>query len=136
MRQQFRLPETDELYLGALGLPWETVLDVKVQWLIVHDRSLPPGYNQCQSGMAAARSSHPAIQKPNWTWSISFPTTRVPMAAGIRGLSMRAFEGKDWQQWSRHRTPQNPWRSGEDDIAAHFILVDHWLRRELPGVVA
>ena len=49
---------------------------------------------------------------------------------GINNLSQMTIAGQTWQQWSRHRTQQNPWRSGIDDIASHLGLVDEWLRRE------
>jgi hypothetical protein len=54
----------------------------------------------------------------------------------IRALTTRRFDDKDWQQWSRHRTAANPWRPGLDDLAGHFMLVDNWLLRELPGMAA
>ena len=49
---------------------------------------------------------------------------------GINNLSQVVIAGEAWQQWSRHRTGQNPWRPGVDDIASHLGLVDDWLRRE------
>ena len=134
MRRQFRLPEADELHLDALGLPWETVLEGQVQWLVVHDRLLPPGYNHAK-GMAAVVIP-PGYPDAQLDMVYFFPHLARTDGGRVGGLSSRAFDGKDWQQWSRHRTAQNPWRAGEDDIAGHFILVDYWLRRDLPGVAA
>ncbi len=48
----------------------------------------------------------------------------------IGALASQTLDGKDWQRWSRHRTGQNPWRPGEDDLASHLALVEHWLERE------
>lgn len=134
MRRQFRLPEADELFLDTLGLGWETVLESQVQWLVIHDRPLPPGYNHTKAMTALVIPA-------------GYPDAQIDMVyfcphlarldgARIGGLTSRAFDGKDWQQWSRHRTAGNPWRPGEDDIAGHLILVDNWLVREFPRVAA
>ncbi len=50
-------------------------------------------------------------------------------AIGATG-NCQLIDGRQFQRWSRHRTPGNPWRSGVDDIEAHIILVKHWLERE------
>lgn len=42
-----------------------------------------------------------------------------------------AIEGVQFQQWSRHRTPANPWRAGVDNVGTHLSLVEHWLEREI-----
>jgi hypothetical protein len=134
MRRQFRLPEADELHMGTLGLPWETVVEATVQWLVVHDRPLPHGYNHGK--VLTALVIAPGYPDAQLDMVYFCPHLARADGARIGGLSSRAFDSKDWQQWSRHRTEQNPWRPGEDDIAGHFILVDYWLRRELPGLAA
>jgi hypothetical protein len=40
--------------------------------------------------------------------------------------------GKNWQRWSRHRTAENKWRPGIDNISTHLTQVKHWLEREIP----
>ena len=50
---------------------------------------------------------------------------------GINGLSGHVLDVRNFQQWSRHRTAQNPWRPGEDDLQSHVLLVEHWLCHEL-----
>ena len=35
----------------------------------------------------------------------------------IGGLSVHAIGNESFQQWSRHRSQQNPWRIGIDDVA-------------------
>jgi Prokaryotic E2 family E len=134
MRRQFRLPEADELYLDTLVLNWETVVEGTVQWLVVHEWPLPVGYNYAKA--MAALVIPPGYSDAPLDMVYFFPHLARSDGGQIKGLTPRAFDGKDWQQWSRHRTPENPWRPGEDDIAGHFILVDHWLRRELPGRAA
>ena len=80
---------------------------------------IPPGYPDAQLDMV-----------------YFFPPLARADGGAIGALTPRRFDEKDWQQWSRHRTQQNPWRPGEDDIAGHLMLVDYWLRRELPRIAA
>ena len=134
MRRQFRLPPEDEAHLDSLGVPWETVVDANVRWLIVHDRPVPAGYT--------AERVRVALQIP-----AGYPDVQIDMVyfepalarrdgGTIGALTSHPIEGRPWQRWSRHRTPQNPWRLGVDDVAAHLVLVDHWLRRELVAGVS
>jgi hypothetical protein len=48
----------------------------------------------------------------------------------INNLTSVTWAIGEFQQWSRHRTQQNAWRPGEDDISTYLSLVDDWLRRE------
>jgi hypothetical protein len=41
------------------------------------------------------------------------------------------LDGKQFQQWSRHRTGANPWRPGLDNVCTHLLLVNSWLEKEL-----
>jgi len=129
MRRQFRLPEGDEVYLDSLGLPWETIVDQGTQWLVVHNYPVPDGYN-CKTALAALRvlPGYPDVQIDMVYFH---PALSLTGGRAIGGLSVTQFDGKHWQQWSRHRTAQNPWRPGVDDIAGHFTLVGHWLAQEL-----
>jgi hypothetical protein len=49
---------------------------------------------------------------------------------GIGALTGMIIDGRPYQRWSRHRTNENPWRPGVDDIAAHLALVEEWFARE------
>jgi hypothetical protein len=134
MRRDFQLPEEDAEYVESLGLPWETVKSGETRWLLVHNWPVPTGYNHAA---AVAGLMLPA----------SYPDGQIDMAyfhphlallcgKGIKNLTAHSFDGKEWQQWSRHRTGENPWRPGVDNVATHFLLVQHWLKRELPGCAA
>jgi hypothetical protein len=134
MRRHFRLPADDESYLEATGLQWETVSEGGLKWLIIRDRPLPAGY--------ATERAHTALLV-----APGYPDTEIDMAyfdpplvrrdgAPIGALAVQQLDGKQWQRWSRHRTPQNPWRSGIDTLATHLVLVDHWLAREFTKQVA
>ena len=128
LRREFLLPEDDQEYLDKLGLPWETVLDAKSRWLIIHDWKIPQGYNHSQSQLALLipdSYSDGQIDMVYFAGHLARTDDRA-----IKNLSKIKICGIEWQQWSRHRTPAHPWRPGVDDVASHLALVDEWLRRE------
>lgn len=134
MRRAFQLPEEDLEFLEALGRPWETVKDGDAHWLVVQNWPVPAGYNHSS---AWAGLILPASYPDGPIDMVYFyPQLALNSGKGINNLTPRQFDGKEWQQWSRHRTGENPWRPGLDNIATHFHLVDHWLLRELPKVAA
>lgn len=134
MRRAFQLPEEDVEFLESLGRPWETVKDGDSNWLVIQNWPVPPGYNHsaAHAGIILP-ASYPdgAIDMVYF-----FPHLALRCGKGINNLTPRRFDGNEWQQWSRHRTGENPWRPGLDSIATHFQLVEHWLLRELPKVAA
>lgn len=125
----FDLPEEDEEYLNARGLSWETVVEGRIQWLLVHGFPLPRGYN-CDQATAA-------IQIPQ-----NYPRAGLdmvffyPRLSRPDGVSINRTEGTAticnlvFQRWSRHRTQENPWREGLDNVSTHLALVEEWLLRE------
>lgn len=127
-RRQFRLPEEDELYLQATGRPWETIIDANLHWLLIYDFQIPPGYNTV-TAIAAFQipSGYPDAQLDMVYFS---PELSRPDGRFINALANQVIEGKTWQRWSRHRTPQNPWRPGIDDVSTQVALVEDWLLRE------
>lgn len=129
LQRYFDLPEEDEEYLQARGLPWETVFENNAQWLLVHNFPIPDGYNN--------RSAIVAIEVPS-----NYPTAGLDMAffnpqlLRVDGVKIRNTEstaiiqGITFQRWSRHRTSENPWRPEIDNIAIHLGLIEEWLQRE------
>ena len=128
LRRELALPEEDLAHLDARGLPWETIVSPGVRWLLVHQFPVPSGYN------------HPTV-----TVAIQitpgYPTAALDMVyvdpplARSDGRAIGALAGvpvhdKIFQRWSRHRTNENPWRPGIDDLAAHLALVEEWFARE------
>ena len=128
LRRQFQLPQSDEDYLNGLGLPWETVVDARSRWLLVHNWRLPPGYNHEKTSLALLipdNYSDSQIDMVYFKQHLARTDGRT-----INALSSGSIAGETWQRWSRHRTGQNPWRIGVDDVASHLSLVDDWLGRE------
>jgi hypothetical protein len=40
------------------------------------------------------------------------------------------IENRVFQRWSRHRTPKNPWKVGEDNLGTHICFIEDWLEQE------
>lgn len=128
-KQTFILPEEDRFYLETLSNEWEAVKDGNNQWLIIRDYVLPKGYNHEKTDVA--------LLIPR-----TYPTAQIDMmyfsnhlsrkdGKPIKALSKQNIQNKSWQRWSRHRTPQNPWRRGIDNVSTHIVLVQNLLTKEL-----
>lgn len=128
-REQFKLPETDLTELSASGYTWETIQS-QGNWLLVHGVPVPAGYNEPHVSVA--------LQIPS-----GYPTAALDMAYFHLWLKLtngraipsadtnQPIDGKGWQRWSRHYTPQHPWLPGEYNVVTHLTLVRSWLEREL-----
>lgn len=129
MRRQFILPESDREFLEARGLDWETISESGSNWLLIHDFPLPQGYNVKKSIVGLMISAgYPEAQID---MAYFFPSLARLDGKAIHAATPLQRDGKTFQQWSRHRTAQNPWRPGEDDVSTHLALVEHWLEKEL-----
>lgn len=129
-RRQFELSEDDQQALNALGLTWETVKDGERRLVLVHDFPTDPRY--------APEKALAAIQLP-----AGYSDTQIDMVFFNPPIVRRdgkeiaatggrvTFDQKTFQQWSRHRTAENPWRPGVDGIGTHLLMVEDWLKREL-----
>ena len=127
-RRQFSLLPQDEAFLREYGRPWETVVDGS-QWVLVHDFPTHAGYNHPSASIAIRMEDgyphaqldmvyvHPALARQDG---------RPIAQTDVR----QELDGKQWQRWSRHRTPANPWRPGEDSLETHVYLVEDWFLRE------
>lgn len=128
LSQAFALPEADQRYLDGLGLSWECIKDRNTQWLILHGWKTPERYNHRQVDVALLI---PPLYSDAQIDMVYFdpPLSRTDGKA-IGALTTCPIQQKNWQRWSRHRTAQNPWRPGVDDVASHLALVDDWLNSE------
>jgi hypothetical protein len=128
MRRMFVLPEEDAEFLNSTGLHWETLIEAGLCWLILRDYPICEGYSVTKVNAALIIGS-------------MYPTEQIDMVyfspalsrldgKEIRALSNQQIDGQNWQRWSRHRTAQNPWRPGLDNISTHITAVDNWLVRE------
>ena len=128
-RREFALPEEDIYWLANGPHKFELVAEAGVLRVVLYGFPVPPGYN------------HRAVDV-NVRIESGYPDTQIDMVyvhpelhrldgVPIVATCLETFDGKQWQRWSRHRTPANPWRPGVDNLATHFALVNHWFLREL-----
>jgi hypothetical protein len=129
MRCQFDPMKDDLAYLQSLGLPWEAVLTVNVKRILIHGFPIPKGYNVEKASVFVVLS--PGYPDTQIDMAYFSPSQSRADGKPIRQLSETAFDGKSWQQWSRHRTSASAWRIGEDNLSTHMGLVADWLDREL-----
>jgi Prokaryotic E2 family E len=104
------------------------VQDGAGKWIIIHGWHVPNGYNHVAVTLAL-------LIPENYSDSqIDMVYFREHLARtdgrAIANLTVSPICGGSWQRWSRHRTNENPWRVGIDDVASHLALVDEWLSRE------
>jgi len=129
LRKQFSLPEEDMEFLENINIRYETIVERNTRWLLLLNFSVPIGYNN-KSVKAAFKidNGYPVSQLDMVYFS-------PPLARNdnrqIKALSNQVIDGVIFQRWSRHRTPQNPWRPGVDDLSTHISLAKYWLDREL-----
>jgi hypothetical protein len=90
--------------------------------------SVPDGYNVSHVDLALLIPANYADSQIDMVYFNPHLARRD--GRSINALSTQVIAGELWQRWSRHRTPQHPWRPGVDDVASHLGLVDEWLRRE------
>jgi hypothetical protein len=129
MRRQFSLPADDVEWLDARGGPYELVAAPEGLRTILYGVPVPPGYNRLSVDLYfKIDPGYPDSQIDMVYFS---PALQLLSGRAIQALAGEAFEGKNWQRWSRHRTQANPWRPGVDGLATHYGLVQDWLEREL-----
>ncbi len=129
MRREFQLPPEDREALDARGLPWETVICAGQQRLVIHDYPLPAGYSAATTTINLWIT--PGYPDAALDMVYVFPPVSLTSGRAIGALAADAFDGKQWQRWSRHRTGSNPWRPGLDNVATHLALVESWFAREV-----
>lgn len=128
MRRQFRLSSKDEAFLEEYQLPWETIKD-KSNWVLIHNFPTPDGYNHTKVSIAIMLS--PGYPEAQLDMVYVYPLLARSDGKPIpQTNSKQSLDGKNWQRWSRHRTSQNPWRSGEDSLETHVYLIEDWFTRE------
>lgn len=130
MRRDFALPDSDVSYLDSTKLQWETITDPgTMHWVVIRDFPVCKGYTVSVVDLAIKiETGYPrsALDMVYFHPSIVRNDKKSINASD----QMQAIEGKQYQRWSRHRTPQNPWREGVDDLSSHVSLISFWLEQE------
>ncbi|HLA63164.1 MAG TPA: multiubiquitin domain-containing protein, partial [Rhodothermales bacterium] len=128
LRREVMLPDHDVEYLDARGLPWETIVDEQRLFILVHDFPLPDGYDA--GTVTVALMIPPGYPTVEFDMVYFDPPVVRADRKPIGALSTLIIDGAAFQRWSRHRTQQNPWRLGLDDVSTHLALVEEWLEQE------
>jgi hypothetical protein len=127
-RRQFELLPEDQLFLEEYGLPWETIVDGS-QWVLLHEFFTPTGYNNPQVSVAIRIET--GYPKTELNMVYFYPAlSRIDGRPIGAANAVQRIDEKDWQRWSRHRTSQNPWIVGQDNLGTHILLIEDWLVRE------
>ncbi len=129
MRREFKLPQEDREFLDARGFIWETIVSGSEQWLVIHDFPVPAGYNVDKATAAVLIIAGYPDAPLDMVYFL--PHLARQDNRSMPNLTPRVIDGKNFQQWSRHRTGENPWRPGDDCISTHLALVNHFLKNEL-----
>ena len=128
MRRDFELLPDDAAFLKLCGYAWECVLDGS-QWVLLNNFPIPQGYAQ-DNVTAAIRleTGYPDAELDMVYFAPALSRTDGRPISATNAPQMIA--GRQFQRWSRHRTPQNPWIASQDSLATHIMLVEDWLDRE------
>ena len=128
-RRDFALPQEDLEWLDRGPHRFELVAEGGVLRVVLYDCPIPPGYQQPHADINV--HIEPGYPDSQIDMVYVHPPLQRADGKAIAATSSEDFDGRQWQRWSRHRTPANPWRPGLDNLATHFGLVGHWFTREL-----
>ena len=128
-RRHFTLPQEDLHWLDNSSGRFELVAEGGILRVVIYGFPVPPGY--CQRQVDVNVRIEPGYPDTQIDMVYVYPALERTDGRKISATCLEPFDGKEWQRWSRHRTPANPWRPGVDNLATHFGLVEHWFLREL-----
>lgn len=128
LRREFELPEDDQRFLAEYGLPWEAIIDGS-PWVLIHEFPTHEGYTVDQA--TAAIRIETGYPKTALDMVYFYPHIKRIDGRVIGATNaVQQLDGKTFQRWSRHRTGQNPWQEGVDNLGNHIVLIEDWLDRE------
>jgi hypothetical protein len=124
-RMRGPLTADDVEYLESTGYRWSVVQDAGGFAVILHDYRLPLAFSPSVVDLMVRLPPHyPAA--PLDMFNV-FPEVRRADGRALPCLSLFPFRDAQWQQWSRHRQPNDPWVPGVDGLATHMALVENAL---------
>lgn len=123
-RREFELPQEDVSFLASTGLVWDAFVEGNQRWLIIRDRPVPGGFRTDHASVALRIDPNYPMAQIDMAYFL--PALTHKAGRDIPSLAAIQIEGKQWQQWSRHRPP-NAWRPGIDSLETHLAYVDYFL---------
>lgn len=128
MRREFELLNDDLKFLDVSGFEWESIIDQGMLWIIIHDFPVIKGYNHDKVDVAIKiETGYPRAQLD---MAYFYPALERLDNKLINATCFQMIDGKQFQRWSRHRTGENPWREGIDDLSTHISLISFWFEQE------
>lgn len=99
-------------------------------WVLIYREAIPAGYNVSEADVAIMI----APGYPPGMLDMAYFSPALVLANGALPRNTQcsaSIDDKTWQGWSRHRTPDNPWLPGEDNLESHYFYMRAWLVDEL-----
>lgn len=129
-RQDFALLEVDEEHLDSLGLVWETRVEGKFRWLIIHGYAVPQGYTVSSTTLALhLPASYPEAQIDMFYVN---PPLQLASGGAIAATdSSQVIGNTSFQRWSRHRGAGSVWNPLKDNVITHLALVESAIAKEV-----
>jgi len=133
MRRDFTPYVEDLEYLEGRGAPWEAVKVGSQLWYILHGYTPPRGY--APSNVLAAFRLPGAYPSTQIDMIYFYPHLTRLDGKGISKVTPLNLDGKNWQQWSRHRASPGDWQDGVDYLATHIAYIEGVMVSEVSGVL-
>jgi len=127
-RREFQLPTDDLAHLDKSYPSWHAVKQ-GAMWLLVDKVPLPEGFTV--RDVTVALRIEPGYPDAQIDMAYFFPAIIRKDGKAIPATeSFEVIDGRSFQRWSRHRTAENPWRPGIDDVSTHLTQVHFWMEKE------
>lgn len=128
--RDFALLEADEDHLNRLDLRWETIVEQKRRWLLIHGYPLPTGYTVERTKLALeVPPDYPGAQIYGF---YAYPPLALTSGHTIERTQLRGILlGVEFHGWSRNRGRSAPWNPAVDNVISHLTLVEAALAKEV-----
>jgi hypothetical protein len=120
--------DQDRVFLDRYGLQWESITEGSV-WILLHGFPVPPGANHSKVTVAIRMETGYPLTQLDMMY-VYPPLARTDGRTISQTDAVQVLDGKQFQRWSRHRTPANPWVPGEDSLETHVYLVEEYFQTE------
>lgn len=129
-RRAFALLKGDVAYLDGLGLKWETVIQEKRRWLLIHNYPVPAGYTVTHTLLAL---EIPELYPQAALYGFyAYPPLALTSKRVIDRTQMRGMiDQQEFHGWSRHRGAHWPWDPAKDSVVTQMALVEAALAKEV-----
>ncbi len=125
-KREFAVLDVDDVYLSSLGYHWETVIDGKARWLLIHNYPVPAGYTVRSVVLALLiPDTYPGAQID--MFYTNPPLKLVSGRAIDRTQPKATIRGAEFNGWSRHR----PWNPAVDNVVTQLALVESAIAKEV-----